>query len=82
VAQAYRALAEEGWLELRRGRGVRVLDRKASPTNDRACDKFSRELNRLLAQALADGVSGEAVRKELGARLRSLSFRSVVKGES
>jgi DNA-binding transcriptional regulator YhcF (GntR family) len=82
VAQAYRALAEEGWLELRRGRGVRVLDRKASPANDRVRDKFSRELKHLLAQALADGVPGEAVRKELGARLRNLSLRSVVKGES
>jgi GntR family transcriptional regulator len=51
VAQAYRALAEEGWLELRRGRGARVVDRKASRANDGARDRFSRELNRLLAQS-------------------------------
>ena len=82
VAQAYRALAEEGWLELRRGRGVRVLDRKASPPTSRARENFSRQLNRLLAQALGDGVPEKAIQTELDERRRNLPSRSPTKGSS
>jgi len=82
VAQAYRVLAEEGWLELRRGRGVRVLDRKSSPANSRARENFSRELNRLLAQALGDGVPEKTIQSELDERLRNLPSRSHTKGSS
>jgi len=82
VAQAYRTLAEEGWLELRRGRGVQVLDRKTSPANSRARENFSRDLNRLLAQALGDGVPEKAIQTELGQRLRNLPSRSPGKGPS
>jgi hypothetical protein len=67
---------------LRRGRGARVVDRKASRANDGARDRFSRELNRLLAQAIADGVPGKAVQKELGERLRNIPCPSPAKGDS
>jgi GntR family transcriptional regulator len=82
VAQAYRTLAEEGWFELRRGRGVQVLDRKAVPPNSRARENFARELNRLLAQALGDGVPEKAIQTELDERLRNLPSRSTGKGPS
>lgn len=82
VAQAYRTLAEEGWLELRRGRGVQVLNRKVVPPNSRARENFSRDLNRLLAQALGDGVPEKAIQTELDERLRNLPSRSAGKGPS
>jgi DNA-binding transcriptional regulator YhcF (GntR family) len=31
VAQAYRELAEEGWLDLKHGRGATVIERRAAP---------------------------------------------------
>jgi DNA-binding transcriptional regulator YhcF (GntR family) len=57
VAEAYRVLAEEGWLELRRRTGARVLDRK-TPSKVPARDKqaFFRRLNEIAAEALSRGI--------------------------
>lgn len=76
VAQAYRQLAEEGWLDLRRGRGARVLPRSGPRANPKAKDKFSRQLKRLVAEALASGVPAKAVARELGVRARQFPARN------
>ncbi len=69
VANAYRILAEEGWLELRRGRGVRVVSRSKAQKAKRPARKrhnaFRSELKRLLARAAAEGVPTEAIARQL-----------------
>ena len=67
VAEAYRLLAEEGWLELKRGRGARVLDRgapkKASAKETKA---FSKRLSEIVAEALSRGVPAQTISRDLG----------------
>lgn len=74
VANAYRILAEEGWLELRRGRGVRVVSRsrsrKAARRKRGRHNIFRSELKRLLAKAAAEGVSTQAIARQLLAYAR------------
>lgn len=69
VANAYRILAEEGWLELRRGRGVRVVSRskgqKATRRSRERHNVFRVELKRLLARAAAEGVPAKTIARQL-----------------
>jgi GntR family transcriptional regulator len=67
VAGAYRQLAEEGWLDLRRGRGATVIERPAPPPTPRAEAEFRRRLDELVVKALAEGVPAGAVVRELTA---------------
>lgn len=57
VAQAYRELAEEGWLELGRRRGATVIDR--APPRSTAANRrlFAQRARELVAKAQADGLS-------------------------
>jgi GntR family transcriptional regulator len=61
VAEAYRVLAAEGWLELKRGRGATVLGRAkpAPPAGSR--EQFQRHLRELVAKAITDGVPDTAL---------------------
>ena len=61
VAEAYRVLAAEGWLELRRGRGAVVLTRLAPKPAAGAQEKFSRSLRELVAKAITEGLPGTAI---------------------
>jgi GntR family transcriptional regulator len=65
VAQAYRELAAEGWLDLRRHRGAIVLDRGRPSSRADATSTFAKPLRELVARALAAGLS----RKSLAAAL-------------
>lgn len=65
VAQAYRLLAEEGWLDLRRHRGATVIERPSQPASDVLRQNFSQRLRELTAQALADGLDVRAVARQL-----------------
>lgn len=69
VANAYRILAGEGWLELRRGRGARVVKRTSASRTARwkhgRHNVFRIELKRLLAKAAAEGISPEAIARQL-----------------
>ena len=67
VAQAYRELAEEGWLELKHGRGALVISRetpkqKASPASS---SLFGERLRQLVAQMRAEGVDALRIASEL-----------------
>lgn len=57
VAEAYRILAAEGWLDLRQGRGATVLDHKPSPATPADEAWFVRSLRELIIQAIAKGIS-------------------------
>ncbi len=56
VAQAYRVLAGEGWLELRRRRGVRVISRPTPDPDPSAEETLRRRVEGLAAQAVAEGI--------------------------
>jgi GntR family transcriptional regulator len=65
VAEAYRLLADEGWLDLKRGRGARVLVRPASKAAPDARGRLTRALGELAASAVAEGLPRAAVADEI-----------------
>ena len=75
VAEAYRILAEEGWLDLRRRTGARVIERKPpGQATERQQQAFVRRLNELAAEALSQGIPAREVWTSLrlmAARLES-----------
>lgn len=69
VADAYRTLAEEGWLEISHGRGVRVRKRLAPRHDQETLEEtlaiFRRRLRQLVAEMRAQGLSSAIVAREL-----------------
>ncbi|MCA1826339.1 MAG: GntR family transcriptional regulator [Myxococcales bacterium] len=65
VAEAYRQLAAEGFLQLERGVGALVLDREAPRPPAAEQERFARRLKLLLAEARAAGVPVAALRKTI-----------------
>ena len=77
VAQAYRILEDEGWLDLKRRRGAVVLDRRkpAAPGKERQKQAFQR-LRELTAQLQSEGIPVN----QIAGQLRRLAD-ALVKGE-
>ena len=65
VAEAYRALADEGFLEIVRGHGARVVDRTAAPAGPEVAQDFRTKLRELVAGMRARGLSPRKVAAEL-----------------
>src|SRR4051794_14213114 len=66
VADAYRILAEEGWLDLKRRRGALVLQRSQPDVADPARRaSFSRRLRELVAEVQSAGISVSHIAREL-----------------
>jgi GntR family transcriptional regulator len=65
VAEAYRLLAEEGWLDLKRHHGATVLLRESQHAGPQRQEEFARRLQELTALAIADGVDHDTVAKQL-----------------
>ena len=66
VAEAYRQLAAEGWLDLQHGRGAKVVARplpKAGPQD--WLEEFRTRLRGLIAQVRADGAPPNEIAAEL-----------------
>jgi GntR family transcriptional regulator len=81
VANAYRILAVEGWLDLRRRRGVRVLPRIKPVSPKRGThNSFRRDLKRLLARAVAEGVSPKSIVRHLAISARHVKTWAPAKG--
>ncbi|MCE5230263.1 GntR family transcriptional regulator [bacterium] len=67
VAEAYRRLAAEGWLDLGRRRGATVIEKDAAPQpRPQSKKKFFLRLEQLLAQGQADGFTAEEMMKMAG----------------
>lgn len=73
VAEAYRLLAAEGWLDLRRRRGAVVTSRTAPAQQPEAAAQFNRSLRQLIAQVRAEGLSIRAITHEMERITRELS---------
>ena len=72
VAEAYRALAAEGWVEIAQGKAVRVVERAAKPAPERReraeiVQSFDRRLRHLAAEMKARGLSGGIIARSLRA---------------
>ena len=66
VALAYRLLADEGWLELKRRRGATVIARNAPRAVDRReVDGLLRQLGQIAAQLRGAGMSSRQVSSAL-----------------
>jgi GntR family transcriptional regulator len=66
VAQAYRELAEEGWLDLQHGRRAMVRPRGIPVNTGRVSQRnFQRRLREMVAEMRADGLSSRAIASEL-----------------
>ncbi|MGA3294576.1 MAG: GntR family transcriptional regulator [Candidatus Acidiferrales bacterium] len=72
VAEAYRVLADEGWLDLRRGRGAVVLDRREPKPTPAAKQGFGQRLEELIAKAIADGVPRSAIAGHMASLAKKL----------
>ena len=76
VARAYRELAEEGWLNLTRGRGAEVLDRPTPTASEQRAIRLRQDLETLISRARADGVSDRRIAETLRRSAESLSKES------
>ena len=65
VAEAYRQLANEGWLELKRHHGAIVCNRDQPVAGPETMDRFTRPLRELVAKGLADGLSPGWLAREM-----------------
>jgi len=73
VGEAYRQLAEEGWLDLRHGRGATVIDRGPRPAaGPERLKEFRTQLRNLVAQMRSAGVPAERIAAELRSMEESL----------
>lgn len=62
VAQAYRTLADEGWLDLRRGRGALVIGRARPRVPDRRrVDRLLDRVRGLAAELRSEGLTSAQV---------------------
>ena len=62
VGEAYRQLADEGWLDLRHGRGARVIERAARAARPQALVEFRVRLRSLVAEMRSAGVPEAKIR--------------------
>jgi DNA-binding transcriptional regulator YhcF (GntR family) len=69
VAEAYRTLAAEGWLDVSRGKAARVMPREAEPRKRSELlkdhDGFTRRLRNLVAEMRSHGLPEDWIAKEL-----------------
>jgi GntR family transcriptional regulator len=74
VGEAYRALADEGWLDLRHGRGAKVIARSApGAASPERLQEFRVQLRNLVAQMRAAGVPRPRIAAELRAAMEGLN---------
>jgi GntR family transcriptional regulator len=65
VAEAYRQLANEGWVELRHGRSARVAQRQQPRASRQAVQGYRQRLRELVSQMRAAGVPEGSITSEL-----------------
>jgi GntR family transcriptional regulator len=76
VAEAYRQLANEGWLELKRHHGAIIRERDQPEAGPDTMERFTRPLRELVAKGLADGLSPSSLAREMIETARGLEERT------
>lgn len=61
VAEAYRRLAAEGWLDLGRRRGATVLEKNSGRPKPQSRKKFFERLRQVFAQGRAEGMDPDEI---------------------
>lgn len=74
IAEAYRQLAAEGWVELKHGRGATVIERStpAKASGAREARAFRQRLRELVAQMRAAGLGPDHIASALRQAAESL----------
>ena len=72
VAEAYRILADEGWLDLKRRRGAQVMERSKRAADPQKRQQFARRLREMIAELRAEGVRIEDIQRELNLAVKGL----------
>jgi DNA-binding transcriptional regulator YhcF (GntR family) len=74
VAEAYRQLAAEGWLDLKHGRSA-VVVRRVVPAvrNDAWTEEFRNRLRGIMAQMRSQGISAASIAAELRAMAKAVT---------
>jgi DNA-binding transcriptional regulator YhcF (GntR family) len=66
VAEAYRTLADAGWLNIRRRNGATVIERAArTPPRPEARQAFERRLKEMIAEAQAAGLEDKWIARKM-----------------
>jgi DNA-binding transcriptional regulator YhcF (GntR family) len=65
VAEAYRTLAEENFVDITHGHGVRILDRTAPRAGPDVAENFRQKLRELIAAVRARGLTTRQITAEL-----------------
>ena len=73
VAEAYRQVAEEGWLELRHGRAALVCERRESVAKESDWINFHARLHNLLAEMKMRGLAPDRLAANLKALAEEIS---------
>lgn len=72
VAEAYRTLAGENWLDIGHGRNARVVERAAPKASRTIANEHRQRLRCLLAEMKASGVPARRIRQELRTLLEAM----------
>ncbi len=72
VAEAYRLLSDEGWLDLKRRRGALVLERSRPNASARERGELKQRLRGLIAEMRTAGLPLDAIRAEFDSIARRL----------
>lgn len=73
IAEAYRQLAEQGWVEVSHGRSARVVERGRSAAPPETVARLRERLRGLVSEMRAEGVAISRIRKELEAAIQTLN---------
>ena len=66
VAEAYRTLAQEGWLVVSQGKAVKVSERRqTTPQSNEVEEGFRQRLRMLISEMRASGISAGTISDEL-----------------
>jgi DNA-binding transcriptional regulator YhcF (GntR family) len=65
VAEAYRQLAADGWLDLRHGRGAIVVQRESPAASRKEISGYRQKLRELVSEMRAQGVPAARIAAEL-----------------
>ena len=71
VAEAYRILAAEGWLDLRQGRGAIILDYTPAPASEADEALLARRIGELVVHGRAKGITCERMMQLFERALRN-----------